>query len=228
MRLVSCKRCEEKGTLCQPECVSADQGGLNANFAQTSLIAEQDTAADAWLHIPTPGDSSSMFSGLQDPTMSEPQYPFSFPSLVDAWTFPTDAAQGIAFDNLGFPPLNINNPPLRLFEAIPAKRVESMASYFMARGMLRSYPDMMRRRETFPPFIHPRCYGSEEDDWELPAWLQTAIKIAQMFYSRKNESKQAIWLAIEAEREKIQQEVSFVVAATIQQLTEVSITQWMP
>jgi hypothetical protein len=149
--------------------------------------------------------------------MLEPRYPFSFPSLVDAWTFPTDAAQGIAFDK----------PQLRLFEAIPAKRVESMSSYFMARGILRSYPDMMRRRETFPPFIHPRFYGSEEDDWKLPAWLQTAIKIAQMFYNRKNESKQAIWLAVEAEREKIHNKVCFGMAMTIRQLMEDSITQWM-
>jgi hypothetical protein len=48
--------------------------------------------------------------------------------------------------------------PPKLFASIPSKRREGIAASVVATRMLRSYPDMMLQRTTFPPFIHHRFY----------------------------------------------------------------------
>jgi hypothetical protein len=77
----------------------------------------------------------------------------------------------------------------------------------MACGMLYSYPDLMKQRKTFPPFIHPQGNGTAEDNWLLPIPLSNAMGIAQMFHARSVDTSGFIWQTIRHEQQRIYQEV---------------------
>lgn len=67
--------------------------------------------------------------------------------------------------------------------------------------MLRSFPHMMARRETFAPFIHPHWQS------ELPEALANCISIAQMFCSRDSSSSTLVWRTIRLEQERLAAEM---------------------
>ena len=64
--------------------------------------------------------------------------------------------------------------------------------------MIRAYPLMMTRRETFPPFVHPHCYLYEGCN-TLPQVLTNCMGIAQLFVSRTNDTRPFLWTTILAE-----------------------------
>lgn len=64
--------------------------------------------------------------------------------------------------------------------------------------MIRAYPLMMTRRETFPPFVHPHCYLYEGCN-TLPQVLTNCMGIAQLFVSRTDDTRPFLWTTILAE-----------------------------
>ncbi|EFX02022.1 c6 zinc finger domain containing protein [Grosmannia clavigera kw1407] len=62
--------------------------------------------------------------------------------------------------------------------------------------VLRSYPAMMLRRETFPPFIHARNGRGTQT---LPAPLANCMGIAQLFAGRSPETRSFLWHSIRCE-----------------------------
>lgn len=64
--------------------------------------------------------------------------------------------------------------------------------------MIRAYPLMMTRRETFPPFVHPHCYLYEGCN-TFPRVLTNCMGIAQLFVSRTNDTRPFLWTTILAE-----------------------------
>ncbi|QGA13108.1 hypothetical protein EYB26_000753 [Talaromyces marneffei] len=64
--------------------------------------------------------------------------------------------------------------------------------------MIRAYPLMMTRRETFPPFVHPHCYLYEGCN-TFPQVLANCMGIAQLFVSRTNDTRPFLWATILAE-----------------------------
>jgi hypothetical protein len=64
--------------------------------------------------------------------------------------------------------------------------------------MIRAYPLMMTRRETFPPFVHPHCYLYEGCN-TFPQVLTNCMGIAQLFVSRTNDTRPFLWTTIIAE-----------------------------
>lgn len=64
--------------------------------------------------------------------------------------------------------------------------------------MIRAYPLMMTRRETFPPFVHPHCYLYEGCN-TFPQVLTNCMGIAQLFVSRTNDTRPFLWTTIMAE-----------------------------
>ena len=71
--------------------------------------------------------------------------------------------------------------------------------------MLRSYPTMMLRRETFPPFIH--AHGHGQGSHTLPAPLANGMAIAQLFASRTSETKPFLWHSVRSESRRAREEV---------------------
>jgi hypothetical protein len=65
-----------------------------------------------------------------------------------------------------------------------------------------AFPQMMLRRQTFPPFIHAQ--------WHLPSLPETlanCMSIAQIFATRTSETRPFLWRMIGAEVQRLQDEV---------------------
>jgi hypothetical protein len=67
---------------------------------------------------------------------------------------------------------------------------------------LSAFPQMMLRRHTFPPFIHPYWHQPS-----LPEKLASCMSIAQLFGARTPETRPFLWRAIEAEERRFRNEV---------------------
>ncbi|KAH8799790.1 hypothetical protein F5884DRAFT_117223 [Xylogone sp. PMI_703] len=79
------------------------------------------------------------------------------------------------------------------------------SSTFMIR-VLRSYPRMMLRPGTFPPFIHPHYCGGSYDEIHEPTLtepLAISKSIAQMFTSRTKQNTAFMWRTIRMEQERL-------------------------
>jgi hypothetical protein len=83
-----------------------------------------------------------------------------------------------------------------------------MSAFFLSR-ILSSYPEKMMRKETFPAFIHPRCFSfrPREND-PLPEALVNCMSLAQMFNGRTKETSKLVWRMIRMEIERLRVEVS--------------------
>lgn len=72
---------------------------------------------------------------------------------------------------------------------------------------LRSYPQLMLRRDTFPPFIHPRNHNALSENSGLPEPIENCIGIAQIFASRTTETAKFVWRTIRTEQKRIMDEI---------------------
>ncbi|KAH8885716.1 c6 zinc finger domain-containing protein [Thozetella sp. PMI_491] len=66
--------------------------------------------------------------------------------------------------------------------------------------VMRAYPYMMLRRETFPPFIHPHWHRQGAS--VLPRPLASCMSIASLFASRTSETSAFLWEAVMRESQK--------------------------
>jgi len=81
--------------------------------------------------------------------------------------------------------------------------------------ILKSYPKMMTKNETYPPFIHPFCVP---DTTSGPSYtssesLQNCRNLAKLFYSDTG-GRRLVWRMIRMEQERMAQEVSNRLGAT--------------
>lgn len=63
--------------------------------------------------------------------------------------------------------------------------------------MVMAFPQMMLRRQTFPPFIHPHW-----QDQYLPEALASCMSISQLFASRTPETRAFLWRTVDAEEKR--------------------------
>ncbi|CAM1508646.1 Fc.00g054940.m01.CDS01 [Cosmosporella sp. VM-42] len=78
-------------------------------------------------------------------------------------------------------------------------------------NILSAFPQMMLRRQTFPPFIHPYWYSST-----LPEKLSVCMSIAQLFAARTPETRPFLWRVIETEEQRFRDEMMDMPAREIQ------------
>lgn len=69
--------------------------------------------------------------------------------------------------------------------------------------MVSAFPQMMLRRQTFPPFIYPHWNASC-----VPEILQSCMSIAELFASRTGLSRRFVWRSIDAELQHLIDQVS--------------------
>lgn len=67
---------------------------------------------------------------------------------------------------------------------------------------IHAFPQMMMRRQTFPPFIHAHWHMSE-----LPETLANCMSIAQIYSTRTPETRPFLWRMIGVELQRFQGEV---------------------
>ncbi|KAF5682424.1 putative short chain dehydrogenase family [Fusarium denticulatum] len=68
--------------------------------------------------------------------------------------------------------------------------------------MLYAYPQMMLRRQTFPPFIHPHWHLKT-----LPETLGNCVGISQLFAARTPETQPFLWRMVAAEEERFREKL---------------------
>jgi hypothetical protein len=193
---LSCDRCQTQAISCEFE-----NGQESASSSETTHLPLPDfDFSDDYLL--SSGDDQQLYFGslMDDVNIAFGPDPLSR-SVIDPVEL--DAPWPAASNNLSFP----SEATLKLFDRLPLKSPAAMASQSIATNILRGIPDMMRRRATFPPFIHHRCYGSEADNWKLPTSLANAVSISHMFYRRDEQSRAFIWRTINAEQQRLVAEV---------------------
>ena len=68
--------------------------------------------------------------------------------------------------------------------------------------MLYAFPQMMLRRQTFPPFVHPHWHQKH-----LPETLSNCMSIARLFAARTAETESFLWKMISTEEERFRDQV---------------------
>ena len=69
-------------------------------------------------------------------------------------------------------------------------------------NILSAFPQMMLRRQTFPPFVHGHWHTSS-----LPEKLASCMSISQLFSTRASETQAFLWRTIQAEDQRFRDEV---------------------
>ncbi|CAI6100967.1 unnamed protein product [Clonostachys chloroleuca] len=91
----------------------------------------------------------------------------------------------------------------------PSPEAEASATIVM--HCIRSYPQMMLRRQTFPPFIHPHWHTEK-----LPENLVNCMSIAQLFVTRTPENSSFLWRTIDNEVSRFKNEAYEMDARVVQ------------
>jgi hypothetical protein len=92
-------------------------------------------------------------------------------------------------------------PQSDFLSPIPMPDPASNCAAVVVMQMLRAFPQMMLRRETFPPFIHGHWYcPSDSTDSPLPKPLVSCMGIAQVFASRNLDTRPFLWLMVQGEQ----------------------------
>ncbi|RGP73082.1 ATP-dependent dna helicase pif1 [Fusarium longipes] len=122
-------------------------------------------------------------------------------------TEPTTAYGDMSFLDLSSD-LQINMPPKSLSAKGDLTRVSNRLSSLQHASriimqMLYAYPQMMLRRQTFPPFIHPHWHQKQ-----VPETLSNCMGIAQIFASRTPESEPFLWKMIDSEQGRFRQKLT--------------------
>jgi hypothetical protein len=77
----------------------------------------------------------------------------------------------------------------------------------MLTQIVASFPYMMTRKETFPPFIHRRCYDHSSGSNEIPEILKDCMGLAHIFHTKTRESNKMFWRSVRMEQEKLYAQV---------------------
>lgn len=85
---------------------------------------------------------------------------------------------------------------------LPYQREASHHAAKLVLQTLYAFPQMMLRRKTFPPFIHPHWHESC-----LPEILANCMSIAQLFAARTPETRSFLWRTINAEEQRFRENV---------------------
>jgi hypothetical protein len=84
---------------------------------------------------------------------------------------------------------------------IPSSDPVKNCTASVAMQMLRAFPQMMLRRETFPPFIHGHWFRPMSAmEPSLPEPLVNCMGVAQVFVSHNPETRPFLWRMIQSEQ----------------------------
>ncbi|KAI8649456.1 Zn(2)-C6 fungal-type domain-containing protein [Fusarium sp. Ph1] len=94
---------------------------------------------------------------------------------------------------------------------LPYQREASHHAAKLVLQTLYAFPQMMLRRKTFPPFIHPQWHEPC-----LPEALANCMSIAQLFAARTPETRAFLWRTINAEEQRFRENYMSFSAREIQ------------
>ena len=135
-----------------------------------------------------------------------------FTGLEDSFQFPHDMIRHATpgyLDDISYPiPLSMTTrDTMRSLEPRAQSKPSAKMSALFLNRIIGSYPAMMVRKETFPPFIHP--HTSSGDGAHLPEPLLNCTRLAQMFVNRSKETSKFVWRTIKMEQERLWNDVKY-------------------
>lgn len=169
-RTKSCHACVRAKTRCELDftgCERCTQKGIACSLTPT--LPNLEGGQDVLLPI---HDLETEVSQNQAPNLNP--LPFGLSNGVFPWQLFGDSANGALPNDAN----DLSNTSRQLFGAIAYHTSSAMMASTIGYGILRSYPLLAKDMNNPPPFIHPRCYGSEENGWALPKSLANAVAIA--------------------------------------------------
>lgn len=211
---VSCRVAKAKCSFGQP-CARCEKKGVRCVYGRT---AHQGTVAsrgqvqepDAWLNYELQTISSLTPSGSSGLSLEIDGFTTELDPMWD--TITTDISENTSATDILFFEFNkdtqIQVQPQTLSSKGSLARVSNRLSSLQHASrvimqMLYAYPQMVLRRQTFPPFIHPHWHEKR-----LPDTLATCMSIAQLFAARTPETEPFLWRTISAEEERFREQVS--------------------
>lgn len=230
-KLPRCTNCKAKGIECQ-----YTDGALQNLLSTASTLSEDvDDSEEPRSLAPSKSSSSALFNEDSAAELTSVLWPGSSinedineeRSIVDRFST-EDAFQGAVFpDILGLddqqvaassfflPPSTSYTIPRPLDEynrsmirrRLVKPHAQTHATFIIQ--ILASFPAMMLRKETFPPFIHPHSFsGIPGKENEMPEALVNCMSLAQLFKIRTKENSGFLWKSIRMEHERLWREVS--------------------
>lgn len=220
-----CSRCNEKGVGCQyntaaprkaPNLQETDAARRRYQSKEIAFLAWpkcSDLLTAAFLALPSEASvSPEQIDGDADANLVP----------LGDWQLDADLFEKNDFDlvlsdhqssSLGIgispPPMTfLNLPGMRLFgvRASVTPTQQPIASIILR--LLRSYPSMLLRKETFPPFISPLLYTWAKQGGGRPLEsLINCVNLVQMFKMQTATDRRFVWGLIRVEQERLWSEV---------------------
>ncbi|KAK9235720.1 hypothetical protein V1525DRAFT_409153 [Lipomyces kononenkoae] len=104
---------------------------------------------------------------------------------------------------------NSERPYSNFLVPVPISDPVSKFTANVVMQMLCAFPQMMLRRETFPPFIHGHwCYPSSATASALPKPLANCMGLAQIFVSHNLETRSFLWRTVREEQRSAAEKAS--------------------
>ncbi|KAH6951568.1 hypothetical protein DER45DRAFT_635677, partial [Fusarium avenaceum] len=215
-----CARCEKKGVRC-----------VYGRTAHQGTVASrgQVQEPDAWLNYELQTISSLTPSGSSGLSLEIDGFTTDLDPMWD--TITTDISENTSATDILFFEFNkdtqIQVQPQTLSSKGSLARVSNRLSSLQHASrvimqMLYAYPQMVLRRQTFPPFIHPHWHEKR-----LPDTLATCMSIAQLFAARTPETEPFLWRTISAEEERFREQLYTMTPREVHMCLEVMIIYMM-
>lgn len=216
-----CQRCTAKGYACVYEALPRT-GYASGRKSNTSRV---DHAANVSTSLPT---AVEMLESQMDGQSSSTQDHSTISEILDIDDFVPQDTQDIVAYTIPQAATNIdpqlfqesesctesayntsqNTDPLTTSTSLGKPSAVPLSLIALIASILRTYPKMLLRRSTLPPYIHPVSYKPDEDDYgPFPEPLEVCISIGHMFAARTEQTSKFLWRTIDNEMERFLKEV---------------------
>ncbi|CAH0058202.1 unnamed protein product [Clonostachys solani] len=230
----TCQRCRSKDLPCvygaklleglfsDPDLQNGTPFGNPSNLHFEQMLTTGDPATDLT------GTLDPLAESNTHPTLSQSSWPLTSSHISnkqESVAKPTSAASE-TLQSLVALPFNETAPaqsaervdePATL-TALKQPNPEAEASATIVMHCIRSYPQMMLRRQTFPPFIHPHWHTEK-----LPENLVNCMSIAQLFVTRTPENSHFLWRTIDNEVSRFKNEANEMDVRVVQTAAQATL-----
>lgn len=206
-----CSRCQAQGLECiyegsvqqplieNPSILQQQKPGLTADSSQTETFVPDTLSSDCTTHPYNASSSSSDVPQSSDERNANDsnteKTPFS--NSTTSWQTTLDYHSS-CLDEEERTQSSASTELLHTYQVFTTSK---FAAGLLSQA-ISAFPQMMLRRQTFPPFIHAH--------WHLPSLPETlanCMSIAQLFATRTTETRPFLWRTIGTEVKRIQDEV---------------------
>lgn len=182
-----------------PSILQQQKPGLTADSCQTESLAPGTLSSDYTTHPYSTSSSSSdvhQSSDEQSANNSNTEKT-PFPNSTNSWQTALNFHSSTLEEEDG----TQSGASTELLHTYQVFTTSKFAAGLLSQA-ISAFPQMMLRRQTFPPFIHAH--------WHLPSLPETlanCMSIAQLFATRTTETRPFLWRTIGTEVKRLQDEV---------------------